>query len=852
MHNNGADITNEQINDLRHKIQKRDNFFAIKDEIIRQKEKVLGDGLVRRLMETADCLQFAGDYLSETLVDREQYESLLQGKKTQLDAMRLAVIDADNMADIIHNSAQYINNEVINFVRSHTKSFHGVEYYGETTENTTLTNPMNSRTIEGAFPKYENQQLVRLIRNRISVGQSHVLYLLPNGKLYSTGYNTTSSLGRTMGMATGLLHYLYPVEGLENRTILQFHTVNTSSIVLTDDGVYVFGYNGAGQLGNGRKFDVSVATKLPGFAGAKIAQVAAGYSTSYAIDVNGKVWIWGSNSNGALGDRTGGDKARPFPMFYNGTFYGKKASRVCGGDTYSVVLSTDRDVFTFGSNMYGELGISSLITKTIEPLRIPLVGVLFNDTVTDISCGFRHVLALLSSGKVVGWGSNNHYQLGDGTTTNAFQPKLISIPCNVSMITAGYETSFAVCSNSTIYTWGFNSYGEAGIGNTVAVTRPTLVSSFSSGKVMELVSAQTQTYVLTSEDKLFGAGGGTQTMYFNTTLTNKFSIMSNYLNHTIPWQLRKMPYFEAAGKVYALVSWSLPPSRPGNGFNMYYRNKNESEASWKIIEYDPANKKGFPASIHNSHFLKYDEYIYFFGGFVNDSVSDKIFRAAYADVETWEILDQRLPYGVAGGMSFVVGNYFYIVGGIISMYDERTGDYRQNVTRTIIRAPVSNLTDWSVWELRYLPTPLHSASIGVVGDYIYLFGGCQELYTCNYNIYRALLSDVGTWMVTYGILPHYYANGVLVQTLEHLYLFGGFSSPTDLVGVFISKARKTDPVGSWNALNDKLPYALPISGGFDNGTQVVFAGYDFRPSNTLNPSVQNFNVITLVDFIKEN
>ncbi|KAG2378834.1 hypothetical protein C9374_007982 [Naegleria lovaniensis] len=846
-----ADITNEQIDELRYKIQKRDNFFSIKDEIIRQKDKVLGDGLVRRLMETADCLQFAGDYLSETIIDREQYESLLQGKKKQLDAMRLAVIDADNMAGIIHNSAQYISNDVINFVRTRTKSFHGVEYYAESTNNVSLTYPMLFRTVEGAFPKYENQQLVRRIRNRISVGQSHALYLLPNGKLYSTGYNASSSLGRTLGMATGMLHYLYPVEGLENRTILQFHTVHHSSIVLTDDGVYSFGYNGEGQLGTGRKFDSSVATKVLGFAGATIAQVAAGYSTSYAIDTNGKVWIWGSNLYGALGDRTGGDKARPFPMYYNGTFYGKKALRVCGGETFSVVLSTDGDIFTFGSNVYGELGLSSTIVKTMEPLRMPLVGALFNDPVIDISCGFRHTLALLSSGQVVGWGSNNHYQLGDGTTTNVFQPKLIPIPCNVSMITAGYETSFAVCTNSTIFTWGYNSKGEAGVGNVNAITKPTLVTSFTTGKIMEVVSSQTQTYVLTSDDVLFGAGGGAQTTYFNTTITNKFSVMKNYLNHTIPWQLRKLPYFEAAGRVYALVAWSLPPSRPGNGFNMYYRNKNESEAAWNIIEYDPVNNRGFPASIYNSHFLKYDEYIYFFGGFVNDSLSDKIFRAAYADVETWEVLDQRLPYRVAGGMSFVVGNYFYIFGGITSMYNERTGDYHQNVTRTIIRAPVSNLTDWQEWDLRYLPTPLHSATIGVVGDYIYLFGGCPEVYSCTYNIYRALLSDVGTWMVTYGILPHYYANGVLVQTPEHIYLFGGFNDPNALVGVSISKARKTDPVGAWNALTDKLPYAMAYSGGFDNGTQLEFAGYDFRPSQTLNPSIKKFNQIILVDFINE-
>nr|CAG4711626.1 unnamed protein product [Naegleria fowleri] len=829
------EITNEKIDELRNKMQRRKNYLDVKTMYVQQKADMDATGKKKKLFDSKNCIEFAGNYIWESHVAKSDFDSLLQTKQTQLQNFLSLYLETDNIITMVQNSADYLIQDVTNYVRNHTVKAYTAEEYTEGDMNATLAAALNFTVTEGTLPTVQNSQLVRRIRNRIAVGQYHAVFMLANGKLYSTGVSQQFNLGRSSD--TPDLNFTQPVEGLENRTILQFHTNLLHTLVLTDDGVYSFGDNDKCQLGNGKTSDSKKAIKVMGFAWNNISQIAAGHTASYAIDTNGKVWAWGDNSFGQLGDRTGGAKARPFPMFYNGTFYGKKALRVCGGYDYGAVLSTDGELFTFGSNSQGQLGIPTTTTKTIEPVRIPLVGALSSSPVIDIQCGYQHVVALLLNGDVVTWGLNSNYQLGDGTITSRYTPQKLIFPayCNASTIAAGWHTNFATCENNDVYVWGWNSNGEAGLGHKNPITTPLKHTYNFDGKVLEIASSRFHTFAITSDGKYHGTGvNDVKNVFFRgNTLTTSFQVVDNYLKHTIPWQLRKMPYFEAADRIYALIADGMPPTRPQNGFNMYYKNRNETEKSWRLVEYNPETNSGFPVSIYSSHFLKLDEYVYFFGGFINDHVSDKIYRASFADVETtWEQLNYTLPYKVAGGMTYIVNEYFYIFGGIVSMYNENDGSYNEKATNTILRAPLSNISDWSVYNNRLLPATLHSGHIGVVWPHLYIFGGCQNVFKCDMNIFRALLVDVGTWEMTFGLLPHFYGNAVLVQTNDYMYLFGGFADPERPGGRFIARGSKQDIVGSWMAIPDLIPDFMASAGAL-SGNHIVLVGYDFRQNHHL-------------------
>jgi alpha-tubulin suppressor-like RCC1 family protein len=80
-------------------------------------------------------------------------------------------------------------------------------------------------------------------------------------------------------------------------------------LALDQDGrVWAWGENYSGQLGDesyDESYDRLVRVDLP--EGVVTTQIAAGQETSLALDEDGNVWAWGSNMFGTLGNGTAAD-----------------------------------------------------------------------------------------------------------------------------------------------------------------------------------------------------------------------------------------------------------------------------------------------------------------------------------------------------------------------------------------------------------------------------------------------------------------------------------------------------------------------------------------------------------------
>jgi len=182
------------------------------------------------------------------------------------------------------------------------------------------------------------------------------------------------------------------------------------TIALKADGtVWAWGYNWAGQLGDGTTTYRS--SPVPVFGLADVAGIAGGYHHTIALKADGTVWAWGYNNLGQLGDETTTDNSSPVQVFGLAG-----AAAIAGGAYHTIALKADSTVWTWGGNRYGQLG-NETTTDNSSPVQVFGLA-----DVAAIAGGSSHTIALKADGTVWGWGRNDDGQLGDGTTTENSSP----------------------------------------------------------------------------------------------------------------------------------------------------------------------------------------------------------------------------------------------------------------------------------------------------------------------------------------------------------------------------------------------------------------------------------------------
>jgi alpha-tubulin suppressor-like RCC1 family protein len=110
------------------------------------------------------------------------------------------------------------------------------------------------------------------------------------------------------------------------------------------------------------------------------------------------------------------------------------------------------------------LGISALTLSyaAADPNEGSTAGVV--DSERLITAGNLHTCAVLDSGGVRCWGSNDHGELGNGTTTTSTVPVVVSNLSGVLQVSAGGSHTCALVHGGTVKCWGLNGNGQLGSG----------------------------------------------------------------------------------------------------------------------------------------------------------------------------------------------------------------------------------------------------------------------------------------------------------------------------------------------------------------------------------------------------
>jgi alpha-tubulin suppressor-like RCC1 family protein len=165
---------------------------------------------------------------------------------------------------------------------------------------------------------------------------------------------------------------------------------------------------------------------------------------------------------------------------------------VWGGARHCIILKSDGTVWTWGINLFGNLGdgTASVYSGNFSvpvvdndhhtPIQVHGPGdVGYLSSIIAIMGGEVHNFALKSDGTVWSWGYNAFGQLGDGTNTDRFTPvQVTGLGSIVALGGRGYH-SLALKSDGTVWTWGFNGSGQLGDGTTTNRNAPVKVSGLS-------------------------------------------------------------------------------------------------------------------------------------------------------------------------------------------------------------------------------------------------------------------------------------------------------------------------------------------------------------------------------------
>ena len=299
---------------------------------------------------------------------------------------------------------------------------------------------------------YNRQQLKNLChlssRYNIGAGYTHSLILSNTGQVFAFGNNNQGQLG--LGN-NGNRNTPTVIPNLNN--IIQVSVGFEFSLILSNEGqVYAFGINTTGQLGlrdYKNRNNPTLIENLPA-----IIQISAGKFHSLILSKDGQAYSFGHGESGQLGLRNENSINIPTLIRLNDNII-----QVSAGVNHSLVLVKDGYVYAFGRNNgnlgfqvhngnAGQLGLGDNLNRS-WPDKIPGLN-----NIVQVSAGNSYSLVLTNEGKVLTFGYNEQGQLGLGDHDGRNNPTLIENLSNIIQISAGGYRSLVLSDKGQMYAFG--------------------------------------------------------------------------------------------------------------------------------------------------------------------------------------------------------------------------------------------------------------------------------------------------------------------------------------------------------------------------------------------------------------
>lgn len=305
----------------------------------------------------------------------------------------------------------------------------------------------------------------------IATGGYHSCAVI-SGKVYCWGYGGEGQLGNGKSGYGYVSGTPVNVSGITSASSLVAGEKFTCAL-LTEGTVSCWGYNGQGQLGNGKTDNSAIPVSVISASGSslplrQVATIAAGRYHTCAVLDNGMGLCWGYNYSGQLGNEKTDDSSSPVKTTFS------PASEMGTGQDHSCGRDTDGTVACWGYGYYGQLG-NGATDNSLQPVK-PQISA----AARTIGLGYSHSCAVLNTSNsiVECWGYNGFGQIGDGTYEQQNLPIEAKGLTDALSVVAGEAHTCALAGKGAVYCWGYGAFGQIGDGTTGDSPIPTLVSGF--------------------------------------------------------------------------------------------------------------------------------------------------------------------------------------------------------------------------------------------------------------------------------------------------------------------------------------------------------------------------------------
>lgn len=248
--------------------------------------------------------------------------------------------------------------------------------------------------------------------------------------------------------------------------------------------------------------------------------VATGWSSSFFVSSAGRLMSCGSEAVGQNGVLGHGDEHRELGIDCNvipsptslPTMTGIRINRISAGSGFSVAVSADGMVYTWGKGNYGCLGHGNADSSPVPKLIHALTSV----RITSVAAGHFHCLAVTEEGALYSWGHTQFGRCGhsvslpteNGLRTVEATPRIVTAlqGTRVRSASAADYHSMVVTESGALYSFGYGAHGEVCHGRDEYERNPTMVQELSHVRITVAVTGGRHALALTQDGLVYAWG----------------------------------------------------------------------------------------------------------------------------------------------------------------------------------------------------------------------------------------------------------------------------------------------------------------------------------------------------------